>query len=59
MSDLEHVDLTSQAAVDQEGLDRGLRITGEQCAEPPEAEQPHDRGVVDVTLEQGSGRIAG
>jgi hypothetical protein len=59
MADLEDVDRVEQSALAEQRLDGCLGISGEERAEAAEAQQAHDRGVVDVALEQGSGGIGG
>ena len=56
---LQHVDRADLAARDERGLDRHLRIAGEQCAEPAVSKLDHHRAVVDVPVGHGSGRVGG
>ena len=55
MPDLQHVDRLEQAPGRERGLDRRLRVAGQQCREAPELEPQDDGAVVDVTL--GKGRV--
>jgi len=62
MADFQDIDRTEHSTLDQQGLHRCLRITGEQRAERAELEQGNNRGVVRGTVRQrtcaiGLGRI--
>lgn len=57
MTNLEHVDVGHQPAVEQRRLDRRLGIAGEQHAEARVAQDRHDRAVVDVALGKWRGGI--
>jgi hypothetical protein len=52
MPDLQQVDRTEATAADERGLDRGLGVAGEECAEPTVPQEHHHRPVVDVALGQ-------
>ena len=55
--DLEKVDVRNHPTRQQLRLHRRLCVAGEQRAEAAAAQQEHDRGVVDVTLEQRCRRV--
>lgn len=55
--DLEHVDRPQQAALQQQLLDRCLRVAGEQRTEAAALQQQDHRAVVDVAFGQGRLRI--
>ena len=57
MSDLEHVDPTQEAALQQEALDGRLCIAGQQRTETTALEQQHHRRVIDVVLRHGRSQV--
>jgi hypothetical protein len=57
MPDLEDVHGRHQPAADEEGLDRSLRITGQQRGELAVADEDDDRSIVDVALGKRGCRI--
>jgi hypothetical protein len=58
VADLQHVDPAQQTALGKEGLDRHLRVTGEEGGEAATAEQPDHRRIVDVALRQGGRNVS-
>jgi hypothetical protein len=52
MADFQDVDVAEQAALQQEGLHRRLRVAGEQRLKAAALEQHHHRRVVDVAVDQ-------
>lgn len=57
MPNLEHVHWTDQRALRQRGLDRRLRVAGEQGGESAKAKDHHHRRIVDVVAGKGSAAI--
>jgi hypothetical protein len=62
VADLEHVDRRDQPALDEQPLDRRLRVAGQQRRESAVAHERDDRAIVDVAFGQrqeciGFGRV--
>ena len=52
MADFQHVHRTDQAPFQQQRLNRGLRVAGQQRAKRPALQQHHERAVIDVPIQQ-------
>ena len=58
VADLQHVNPAQEPTLRKQGLDRHLRVTGEEGRETATAEQPDHRRIVDVALRQGGRNVS-